>query len=363
LFIVIGALLFTPFLGCSRCKVNRISRPPDDFQSPNHTEYSIQEWRDLKKKRGQLDPIFKNDNLYRPLLFAHRGGVLEAPESTKRAFRYALDEAGADVLELDVQLTKDGRFVVWHGPDLCNVYIEGENPIPQLRPKDRQNIEDFTWEELNGNAWVADPWECCLTNVLQYKDRDDRRLMLLSEFLNSFPNAPLNIEMKESFDEKSGKRKGLKENVDAFLDILEKGRGSRTVVVASASHSILKEFHKQCREKGLDYPTALSGLEIFKFLILNVVSVRQDLHDRAMECYPEVGTKGTIHGMRKNGGATYVFLSGLGPLSKSLDKEDLTHKQIQQKIIDLLNQGADGIMTDKPKEVRKIMHQWLETKP
>jgi len=61
---------------------------------------------------SRIDPIFK---LKTPILFAHRGGVLEAPESTARAFRYALDVAKADVLELDVQMTRDGRFVVWHG--------------------------------------------------------------------------------------------------------------------------------------------------------------------------------------------------------------------------------------------------------
>jgi glycerophosphoryl diester phosphodiesterase len=54
------------------------------------------------------EPIF---GLPTPLLFAHRGGVREAPESTVKGFTHAL-EARADVLELDVQLTKDGAFVV-----------------------------------------------------------------------------------------------------------------------------------------------------------------------------------------------------------------------------------------------------------
>lgn len=32
----------------------------------------------------------------------------------------------ADVLELDVQLTRDGQFVAWHGPNLDNVRIWGK---------------------------------------------------------------------------------------------------------------------------------------------------------------------------------------------------------------------------------------------
>jgi glycerophosphoryl diester phosphodiesterase len=52
---------------------------------------------------------------------------LDAPESSIKAFQYAIEEAGADVLEIDVQLTADGKFVVWHGPELENVCIKS-NP-------------------------------------------------------------------------------------------------------------------------------------------------------------------------------------------------------------------------------------------
>lgn len=47
------------------------------------------------------------------LLFAHRGASRELPENTLPAFRRAL-ELGADALELDVRLTRDGHIVVAH---------------------------------------------------------------------------------------------------------------------------------------------------------------------------------------------------------------------------------------------------------
>ena len=47
------------------------------------------------------------------LVLAHRGYSSRAPENTMAAFRLAL-EAGADGLELDVQLTRDGEAVVIH---------------------------------------------------------------------------------------------------------------------------------------------------------------------------------------------------------------------------------------------------------
>jgi glycerophosphoryl diester phosphodiesterase len=49
----------------------------------------------------------------RPLVFAHRGGADALPEHTLAAYLRALDE-GADGVECDVRLTRDGRLVCVH---------------------------------------------------------------------------------------------------------------------------------------------------------------------------------------------------------------------------------------------------------
>lgn len=48
-----------------------------------------------------------------PLIIAHRGASAVAPESTRAAIRAAV-EAGADMVELDIQMTRDGRLVIFH---------------------------------------------------------------------------------------------------------------------------------------------------------------------------------------------------------------------------------------------------------
>src|SRR3712207_55627 len=48
-----------------------------------------------------------------PLNIAHQGGEDEYPSNTLYAFRKAL-RAGADMLELDVGVTRDGKVVVMH---------------------------------------------------------------------------------------------------------------------------------------------------------------------------------------------------------------------------------------------------------
>ncbi|WP_335870633.1 glycerophosphodiester phosphodiesterase [Bacillus sp. 2205SS5-2] len=51
------------------------------------------------------------------LIFAHRGAAGDYPENTMVAFQAALD-AGADGIELDVQLSKEGEVVVIHDETL-----------------------------------------------------------------------------------------------------------------------------------------------------------------------------------------------------------------------------------------------------
>jgi glycerophosphoryl diester phosphodiesterase len=48
-----------------------------------------------------------------PILFGHRGASLHAPENTLAAFKLAY-KLGADGIELDAKLTKDGQVVVIH---------------------------------------------------------------------------------------------------------------------------------------------------------------------------------------------------------------------------------------------------------
>jgi glycerophosphoryl diester phosphodiesterase len=71
----------------------------------------------------------------RPLLIGHRGAMDVAPENTLPAFEAGL-AGGADLLELDVQLTADQQVVLFHDTDL------------QYKTGIRGQIGDFTAEFL-----------------------------------------------------------------------------------------------------------------------------------------------------------------------------------------------------------------------
>src|SRR5262245_25312629 len=72
----------------------------------------------------------------RPLVFAHRGSSFHLPEHTLAAYQRALAE-GADGLECDVRLTRDGHLVCLHDRRL------------ERTSNGRGIVSEQTLEELN----------------------------------------------------------------------------------------------------------------------------------------------------------------------------------------------------------------------
>ncbi len=89
----------------------------------------------------------------RPLLVGHRGAMDVAPENTMSSFRAGW-VGGADILELDVQLSADNQVVVFHDTDL---YMKtglsgqvGQYTADELRALDvgRYFSADFAGERI-----------------------------------------------------------------------------------------------------------------------------------------------------------------------------------------------------------------------
>jgi glycerophosphoryl diester phosphodiesterase len=78
-----------------------------------------------------------------PLIIAHRGDSSHAPENTLAAFQMAID-AGADGVEFDVRLSKDGVPVVIHDGDLRRT--GGQNiMISELTAQELGNVDVGSW--------------------------------------------------------------------------------------------------------------------------------------------------------------------------------------------------------------------------
>lgn len=92
------------------------------------------------KIRGNADiesegeTVAEASNLASPVVIAHRGYSSQFPENTLISFEGAVD-IGADMIELDVQLSKDGAIMVYHDGNLSRLGLSG-------------SVADYSYEEL-----------------------------------------------------------------------------------------------------------------------------------------------------------------------------------------------------------------------
>ncbi|MGC2236698.1 MAG: glycerophosphodiester phosphodiesterase family protein [Pyrinomonadaceae bacterium] len=85
-------------------------------------------------------------NVERPLIIAHRGASALAPENTLAAFQKAI-LGGAEGIEFDVQMAKDGVPVVFHDYDLKRTGRR-EGKVSDFTSKELQNLDVGTWFNL-----------------------------------------------------------------------------------------------------------------------------------------------------------------------------------------------------------------------
>ena len=78
-----------------------------------------------------------------PLIIAHRGASALAPENTLAAFRRAIAD-GAEGVEFDVRLSKDGAVVVFHDATLQRL-SDKKNLVSSLTREELQHIDVGSW--------------------------------------------------------------------------------------------------------------------------------------------------------------------------------------------------------------------------
>ena len=89
---------------------------------------------------------FISNAFSKPLIIAHRGASGEAPENTMVAFKLAW-ELGADGIEGDFHLTRDGHIVAIHDKD-TNKVTKGKNKliVKKTSLKELQGLDVGSWK-------------------------------------------------------------------------------------------------------------------------------------------------------------------------------------------------------------------------
>ena len=124
-----------------------------------------------------LHPYFE---LPSPIVIGHRGAAGERPENTLAAFAHGL-ETGAEILESDLHLTRDGVVVMAHDETVDRT-TEGSGPL-----------REFSFAELSkldaGYRFSADGGR-----TFPFRGQG-LRIPTLEEGLKVFPGARFNLEL------------------------------------------------------------------------------------------------------------------------------------------------------------------------
>jgi glycerophosphoryl diester phosphodiesterase len=242
-----------------------------------------------------MHTFFQDFNFYG---FVHRGGDEKKTENTLEAFQYSSD-LGFTFMETDVQYTKDGEVVVFHDIDLKR--IAGlEKKISELSLKEIKSID------LIGGG----------------------KIPTLDDLLSSFKNLRFNIDIK------------VDSAVEKTVDIIKSQDAlNRTCLAAFSS----KRLNRIRNLAGKDACTSMGQLEVSK-LIMRSWGLPFDKQPGMCAQVPTaqwgipVVTEGFIEEAHRQDKLVHVW---------TIDDPEEMHN--------LIKKSVDGLMTDKPSILKKVL--------
>lgn len=257
-------------------------------------------------------PFLRND---RPLVMAHRGNQAEHPENSLEAMTSAV-QLGVDVLETDVRLTSDNEFVIFHDETVDRV-SDGVGAVHELTLAEIQGLDiGFKVGPDQGFPFRGKGY----------------RVPTLSDFFDSFPEQKINIDIKD-----------LSPTAPKQLaKVIQEHKAEDRVWVGSFHPEQTYRFRRLLPQ----VPTAATAEEVRQFL----VSMKLRLLFRVKPEYqgfqvPPSHEDTTI--------VTSKFVrmahkKGVGVMVWTINDEEVMKE--------LVGMGVDGIFTDHPERLLKVLN-------
>ncbi|MGH3738884.1 MAG: glycerophosphodiester phosphodiesterase [Micromonosporaceae bacterium] len=249
---------------------------------------------------------------------AHRGASAYAPENTLPAIELAVEQH-ADLVEIDVQQTRDGVLVVIHDTTLART-----TDVAELHPlRGPWRVADFTYaelRELDAGAWFGEE----STGVGEFTGV---RVPTLREVLETLEetDAGLLLEVKAP-----ALYPGIAQRVADGLDgRAHWGDGGRRLIVQSFDWGFVREF-AELRPKVevgvLGTPTAGELAEVARY---------------ADQVNPQYGSFDAAY-LRQ------VHELGMASLVWTIDDPEQIRATVEA--------GADGVITNQPDAMRRLLY-------
>lgn len=246
----------------------------------------------------QLHPYLQHDGI---IAFAHRGGALEAPENTMKAFGYAVD-LGYRYVETDAYATRDGVLLAFHDDRLDRV-TDRKGQIAEL---DYADIRDA---RIGGSEPIP----------------------LLEELLTAWPDLRINIDPKHD---------GA---VSPLIDLLRRLKVLDRVCIGSFSDARIARFRMAF---GAAVCTSMGPREVTRFWLSKRRIVLGRFGANCIQIPVKQGPfklvdARAVRAARRHGLKLHVW---------TIDDEAEMRR--------LIALGVDGIMTDRPALLRSVINSY-----
>ena len=250
------------------------------------------------------------------LVMAHQGGNNLWPDNTLFAYENAWG-MGIDVLEMDVHSTQDGVLVLMHD-DTVDRTTDGNGAI-----------QDFSWLELQkldaGYHWTTDEGA-----TYPYRGQGIR-VPSLEEVFETFPNARMNIEIKQA-----------QPSIAQPLCEITRDHGmADRVLIASFNQDTIRDFRDACP----DVATSAGEDEVRLLYGLSLVYLER-LYTPSAEAVQVPEYRGGIHVL------TSRFVRAAQGRNMEVHVWTVNDLDEMQRFLDL---GVDGIITDNPDKLLSLL--------
>lgn len=178
---------------------------------------------------------------------AHQGGERQNPGNTLYAFKKAVRHDGADVIDLDATLTKDGVLVATHDEQPCHT---SNAPCTAFRDLTLDQLREYDFAYWftpwfgtyydHSDAGKPHPYRGIATGDAPAPKgftAADFRIATFDQVLKAFPGTPINVELKPYA--------GVEATAQAAADVLAANPGREEDVIINAfSQDMIERFHE-----------------------------------------------------------------------------------------------------------------------
>ena len=260
--------------------------------------------------------ISKLEKLKRPWVVAHRGYSGRYPENTSSAFEAAIS-AGADMIELDVCMTKDRVPVVIHDQTLERT-TDGHGLVSELRLSELK--------KMDAGSWFS-------------PDFEGESIPTLEEILLQIRGRiSVNIEIKPECYESTGPDDAIDKQICIMVD---KFGMNDSVLISSFKHSFFPRIKFQHTKNNKKKSIRIAPLQEKIFSEQNILKLCKNTEAYSFHLDERFLTPSIVEFLNANHLRTIAY---------TINNE--------KRIEHLVKWGVTGIITDEPELAWKVLRKF-----